>query len=278
MKLNELTCSNCGAPLPSELSPNLQIECSSCGSIYVATDVVEDNVVICPECRTINAEDKRYCSGCGQSMKLYCILCHTENPVGTVYCLNCGGHMAQARAKREHLRRERRKHRQERESILREKEERQREEKLQRLLDDLDEPENHDMAIFQINQMGSNAVSALIETLLNDEDPDARYGSARALGQICGEHGIKGLIKARAAKALIIALADPEPAVRYWSSDALAQCQTQTAIEPLAVLLNDPHDGVRRRVRLALQQIGGHNVEELLESRSKGILGWIKGN
>jgi HEAT repeat protein len=173
----------------------------------------------------------------------------------------------------------RRQHRKEREQILQEKEERQREERLQRLLVDLDEPENHDLALFQINQLGVAAIEALIDTLLNNQDPDARYGSARALGQICNEHGVKGLIRARATKALIRALADREPAVRYWSSDALGKCQSQIAVEPLIALLDDPHEGVRRRVREALQQICGEDFEEIVAAanRPTGILGWIKG-
>ena len=139
-----------------------------------------------------------------------------------------------------------------------EKEARQKEEKLQRLLDALDEPENHSFAIFQLNQMGLDAINPLIETLLHDDDPDARYGSARALGQICSEKEIKGLIKGRAIKALIKSLADDEPAVRFWSAEALGKfrgTQGKRGIEPLSALLKDPHEGVRRQAQRSLQQI-----------------------
>ena len=128
--------------------------------------------------------------------------------------------------------------------------------------------------------MGEEAVAILIETLLNDDDPDARYGSARALGQICNEHHIKGLNKARIAKALITALTDLEPAVRFWSADALGKCKSQTAIESLAALLRDSHPGVRQHALETLQQIGGERVDKILAGldESKGLMGWIKGN
>ena len=279
MNLKELTCSNCGAPLTSDVSPSQRIECGNCGSKFIVTDLIGEESVICPNCQQINTEEKRFCSGCGQSLKVGCLLCYTENSAGTVHCVKCGAHLERARFRRRRMQQERLQHRLERQQILEEKEKRQREEKLRRLLEDLDEPENHDMAIFQINQMGVEAIGPLIDTLLHDDDPDARYGSARALGQICSQHGIKGLIKARSAKALIRALADPEPAVRYWSCDALGRCRSQVAVAPVAALLNDPHDGVRLRAREALQQIGGSEVEAILAAtdRSGGLLGWIKG-
>jgi HEAT repeat protein len=166
----------------------------------------------------------------------------------------------------------------ERLEAFKEKEERQKLEKLQRLLDALDEPENHDFAIYQINQMGLDAVEALIDTLANDHDPDARYGSARALGQICAEKEVKVLIKARTAKALIKALSDPEPAVRYWAAEALGKCQSRVAINPLAELLRDPHEGVRLQAEDSLQKIGGEDIQEVLDqAKSGGFLSWLRG-
>ena len=134
------------------------------------------------------------------------------------------------------------------------------------------------MAIYQINRMGPDAINALI-TLLTDDDPDARYGSARALGQICNSYEVKGLDKARAAKALVKALSDTEPAVRYWSANALGKCKGQTAVEPLAELLNDRHEGVRHQAQRSLQKIGGEKAEKILADQDKkGLLGWLKGN
>ncbi len=282
MKIEELACSNCGAPLPGDFVPNQQIECANCGSIFIATGPeVDDDTITCPGCRTVNDAEKRFCSSCGEALKVDCILCHTQNKVGITHCVTCGAHLERARAKRERSLEKKRQLQQERSQRLKEKKARQKEEKLKKLLDDLDEPENHAFAIYQINQMGVDAVKALIETLLNDTDPDARYGSARALGQICSEHDVKGLIKAKAAKALVTALVDSEAAVRYWSADALGKFGGKIAIEPLAALLNDPHPGVRKQARHTLQAIGGKRVSELLaktDKKSKGLMGWIKGN
>ncbi|MEM7346381.1 MAG: HEAT repeat domain-containing protein [Chloroflexota bacterium] len=166
----------------------------------------------------------------------------------------------------------------ERQQARLEKEARQKQETLERLLEDLDEPENHDFAIYRLNQLGEVAIKPLIETLLQDDDPDARYGSARALGQICHEQAIKVLIKARAAKALMQALKDSEPAVRYWSAEALGKFTGQTAenaIDPLIPLLKDSHKGVAAQARRSLVAIGGPRAEEALE-KSKRFFNWLK--
>jgi hypothetical protein len=182
-----------------------------------------------------------------------------------------------ARARRQQMLEDRRRLQKERGQLLQQKTLRQQAERLQRLLADLDEPKNHDFAIYQINQMGEAAVQPLIETLLNDDDPDARYGSARALGQICSQYEVKGLIKGRSIKALIKALEDREPAVRYWSADALGKCGSQTAIDPLAALLKDRHEGVRECAERALHQLAGEQAAEIIK-KSRGILGWRLGD
>jgi phage FluMu protein Com len=279
MKITELACPNCGASLGSGFAPNQEIHCQHCGSVFLAEQIEAPTTVICPNCRTVNPIDERFCARCGDSLKVGCILCHTENPVGTIYCTNCGAHLENARARRKTMQLERQKLWEERNRLFKEKEARQRVEKLQRLLDDLDEPENHDFAIFQINQLGEEAIDALIETMLTDDDPDARYGSARALGQICNEHQIKMLSKARTAKALIQALEDGEHAVRYWAANALGKCRSHVAVESLAKLLGDKHEGVRKQAKRALERIGGPRVEEILaQTERKGPLTWIKGN
>jgi hypothetical protein len=278
MKIENLACPTCGAPLPGHFVPDRPTECENCGSLLMMAGMEVSKLVLCPQCQTVNTIDKRYCLSCGGSLKMDCILCHAENIVGAVHCAICGAHLERARQRRMDIQDARQRHREERDRVLREKETRQREEKLQRLLEALDEPENHEFAIYQINQMGANAVEAVVETLLNDHDPDARYGSARALGQICSQPEVKGLIKSRSAKALIKALEDDESAVRYWSADALGKCKSVLAIEPLAELLGDNHAGVRERAKLALEQIGTERAREILAERSKGLLGWIKGN
>jgi HEAT repeat protein len=143
----------------------------------------------------------------------------------------------------------------ERLEVLKEKEARQQRERIERLINALDEPENHEFAIFQLDQIGDEAVEALIEALLKDDDPDARYGSAIALGRICAEHDIKVLNKAKAIQALIKALTDPEAAVRFWSAEALGKVKSPLAREPLKALLKDSHQGVRQQARLSLERL-----------------------
>jgi uncharacterized Zn finger protein (UPF0148 family) len=285
MRVKELDCPKCGAPL-TDFAPNKQIECGNCGAVFIAEDITAPSTVLCQNCQTINPINERYCTSCGESLKIDCILCHTENSIETVFCANCGAHLKNALSQREKRRTDRQKLRAEQQRLYEEKEARQRVEKLQRLLDDLDEPENHDFAIYQINQMGEMAIEALVETVLEDDDPDARYGSARAMGQICQEHQIKPLIKARASRALVQALGDHEPAVRYWSADALGKCGSQVAVEPLASLLKDKHQGVRKQARRSLCQIGGERVAQILNQphqkseksvQQKGLIDWIKG-
>jgi HEAT repeat protein len=107
--------------------------------------------------------------------------------------------------------------------------------------------------------MGGEALEALEQTLLTDADPDARYGSAIALGRICAENEIKVLDRAKAIKTLIKALSDPEPAVRYWAAEALGKVKNQMAIDPLTALLKDSHQGVRQQARLSLEKLGAVN-------------------
>lgn len=279
MKIEKLACPTCGAPISGDFSPNQHIECNSCGVPLLITQLETDSPIFCPACRTLNSDEIHFCISCGERLKVECVLCHTNNRIDATYCAKCGAHIKNARARRQEMLTTRRRLQSERAEAFKEKEIRQKQENLERLLAALDEPENHSFAIYQINQMGVEAVKELIFTLLNDHDPDARYGSARALGQICAEKEIKPLIKARTAKALVQALSDHEPAVRYWSAEALGRCKSNLAVEPLAALLKDPHEGVREQARRSLQIIGGERVEELLnQAKSKGILSWIKGN
>lgn len=279
MKLEKLCCPSCGAPLIGNFAPNQQIECNSCGTPLLLTHLDSENPIFCPHCRTLNADEMRFCVNCGHKLKTDCVLCYTENRIDAVYCARCGAHLERARTKRRNLEETRRKMARERTQTLEVKAARQKQEKLERLLADLDEPENHDFAIYQINQMGAEAVEALTDTLLNDQDPDARYGSARALGQICVEKEIKTLVRARTVRALIQSLADPEPAVRFWAAEGLGKCKSQTAIEPLAELLRDPHEGVRQQAALSLKKIGGEQAQEILQrSQSRSLLKWLRGD
>lgn len=255
MKIEKLACPSCGAPLSGDFLPNKKFSCVSCGSTLMVTDLVTDQTIVCPQCQTPNHEEKRFCSNCGTSLKAECVLCYTENRIDAVYCVHCGAHLERAKAKREELQATRRRLQAERSQILTEKEARQKQEKLERLLSELDDPAKHEFAIYQLNQLGDEAIEALIETLLHDSDPDARYGSAVALGRLCAERDIRTLNKAKTVKALIKSLGDIEPAVRYWSAEALGKIKNQVAIKPLTALLKDPHKGVRQQAQQSLEKL-----------------------
>ncbi len=278
MKIEKLACPSCSAPLSGDFAPNQKIECDHCSVPLILTDVNTEYPIFCPKCHTLNGDEVRFCNHCGQQLKVDCILCHTQNRIDTNYCAKCGVHLQRAKTKRRWLREADSLLRQERLEILKEKEARQRQERLERLIEALDEPENHDFAIYQLNQIGTEAVKALVETLLYDEDVDARYGAARALGQIVAEQEVTVLSKARKStvRALVKALDDPELPVRYWAAAALGKCGSNLAIEPLAKLLKEPHKGIRQVARTALENIGGKRVAEILNlKKSPKKLGWI---
>lgn len=234
--------------------------------------------LVCPSCRLSNPVEKRYCIGCGVQLLIDCPRCYTANPIGEIFCLNCGANLGHVRTKREELAEQRQRSQQERQQALVAKEARQRQEKLHRLIQSLKEPGQHEFAIYQLDQFAGDAVKPLIEALSTPDNPHMRSGAARALGQICLKHELTPLLKARAAKALINALADPEPNVRYWAAGALGNFKGQSAqlaVEPLAELLKDRHQEVRQQARLALQNIGGTHAQEILD-KSKGLKGWLK--
>lgn len=260
MKIEKLNCPSCGAAITGDFHPSQQFECNSCGSLLMMSDLATEETILCPSCRTINQSEKRFCSNCGEKLRQKCVMCHAENRIDATHCAHCGVDIKRAVARQRSMLTQRQQLMKERQQAFEEKTARQKEEKLQRLLDALDEPENHDFALYQLNQMGPDAINPLIETLLEDDDPDARYGSARALGQICSEKGIKGLIKGRAIKALINSLNDEEPAVRFWSAEALGKfrgTQGKRAIDPLTALLKDPHEGVRQQAQNSLKWLKG---------------------
>lgn len=255
MRIEKLACPSCGAPLSGDFLPNQQFECGKCGSVLMLTDLETSHTVICPGCRAPNHEDTRFCSNCGGMLKVDCVLCHTENRIDATHCAHCGANLERARAKREEMLELRQRLQKERAQLLKEKEIRQTQEKLERLIAALDEPENHEFAIFQLQTMGDVALDALVDTLLTDPDPDARYGSAIALGRICTDHNLKALDRAKAARALVKALGDGEAAVRFWSAEALGKFKNQIAIEPLTALLKDRHKGVRQQAQASLEKL-----------------------
>lgn len=131
---------------------------------------------------------------------------------------------------------------------------------LEELLGDLANPDKHKPVINQLARMGEEVLRPLVETLLHDDNPYVRYGSARALGRICEEAEIKPAVKTGIAQILAKTLTDPDPEVRYWAAEALGKFErrfSQRVIEPLTALLNDPDESVRRQAQLSLQRIRG---------------------
>ncbi len=188
--------------------------------------------------------------------------------------------LEQAQAMRHELQEARKRSQAERDQAFEEKKARQRKEKLYRLLDELGEPSQQTFTIYQLNQFGTEAIEPLIETLLTNRNPHARYGSIKVLKQICYEHEIKALTKAKVAKVLIKTLADSESKIRQQAARMLGEFKGrpgQLAVEPLGALLNDPQPEVRQQAQQSLQKIGGKRAQEILD-KPKGFMGWLKGD
>jgi serine/threonine protein kinase/formylglycine-generating enzyme required for sulfatase activity len=45
----------------------------------------------CPKCHTKNEAGRKFCSGCGESLRLSCLSCSGEIPVWENFCAECGG-------------------------------------------------------------------------------------------------------------------------------------------------------------------------------------------
>jgi serine/threonine-protein kinase len=283
LKIEQLACPDCGTSLSGDFVPNQQFECAHCGTLLVLTDLETEETIVCPKCHTPNHQERRFCSNCGEQIKIDCVSCHTPNRFDATHCVHCGTDLVRAQTMRRQLLEAKQQARAEREQAFKEKEIRQRKERLQRLINDLDTPAKHAFTIYQLNQLGPDAIEALIDALAHDNPPHIHCGAAKALEYIYTEQEIKGLLKARAAKALATILDNSEPAVRYWAAKALSQFKGQPgqlAVDALALLLNDPYEDVREQARYSLQEIGGERAQKILQENldesGKGFLGWIK--
>ncbi|MEM7035220.1 MAG: zinc ribbon domain-containing protein, partial [Chloroflexota bacterium] len=186
MKIKSLSCPNCGTNLPPTLKPQEQFDCPACHSLLVLTDLATDGLIICDTCNKVNDEQKHFCQDCGEPLRRGCPFCNVNNPVDAEHCRNCGVNIQQAQSRRQGWRNEARRHR----SEWREAHQKAINSELQQFLEDLDDPENHPMAIFGLQMLGTEAVDALIDHL-TDDDPDARYGAAQALGRIGDQKAIQ---------------------------------------------------------------------------------------
>lgn len=258
MKLNLLNCPSCNSPLGSDISPNRPFHCPACGSAVVLTDWTQTGQLICARCGTVNGATNRFCEQCSAVLQAGCPFCYTLNDVATVHCRKCGANLQRAWQRQQTWLTQREKYETERKEALQKAAESEAA-YLARLLLQLNEPENHPAAIPGIRIFGTEAVEPLIR-LLTSEDPDARFGAAKALGDI-GDR--------RAIPALIRALDDPEGAVRFWSLDALGKLKAEEAVETIGKLLQDPRESIRNLAREVLIQIGTPNATRILKQRSK---------
>ncbi|HET9915020.1 MAG TPA: HEAT repeat domain-containing protein, partial [Anaerolineales bacterium] len=184
-----------------------------------------------------------------------CPFCYTQNAISALSCRKCGANLQRAWQRQD--------------SWLAQREQRQRErlqkvaeshtDYLRRLLLQLNEPENHPAAIPGIRIYGREAVEPLID-LLTSEDPDARFGAAKALGDIGDKRAVPGLIKA---------LNDSEGAVRFWSLDALGKLKADEAAEAIGKLLQDQRESIRDLAKEVLTRIGTPNAMKVLKQQSK---------
>ena len=52
--------------------------------------VVKDSMIVCPNCKTQNDADSKFCVNCGNMLKIDCPDCGFELAPGSKFCPNCG--------------------------------------------------------------------------------------------------------------------------------------------------------------------------------------------
>jgi ribosomal protein L40E len=259
LNVQQLNCPACGAPVDIRRQAEQVLTCPACGSSLALTDWAEDGRVICRECGTLNSSQDKFCSQCHQTLQAGCPMCYTLNRLSAVRCRKCGIDLQRAWNRQNTWLTEKRRYDQDRREALRQAQLEDRRKELERLLLQLDDPENHPMAIFYLEQYGGEAVDGLIRQL-RSPDPDARYGAAHTLGRI-GD--------GRAVPPLIDALQDPEFEVRFWAAAALGRLKAAQAVTALARLLKDPAEEVREAASEALERIGGPQAADALRQTKK---------
>jgi membrane protease subunit (stomatin/prohibitin family) len=85
----QVRCGKCGT-----LNGENAKFCSNCGQTLAPAPAPAGAVVACPSCGTQNAATAKFCANCGTSLQapaaLTCPKCSTESPPGTRFCPNCG--------------------------------------------------------------------------------------------------------------------------------------------------------------------------------------------
>ncbi len=223
------------------------------------TDWTDEGQVICDQCGAVNSSESKFCERCATILQSGCPFCYTLNDLDADSCRRCGANLHVAWERQRSWLSDKQRHDAERRATLQQAIEQSQKGEISRLLVQLEEPENHPMAIFCLQQYGASAVEGLIQAL-RSPDVDARYGAAHTLGMIGDTLAIP---------ALTDALADSEPAVRYWAVDALARLRAEAAIPALAGMFKDKSKNVRERAALALEQIGTPAARQALEKAQK---------
>jgi HEAT repeat protein len=117
-----------------------------------------------------------------------------------------------------------------------------------------------ELAARSISELGSAALPDL-EDLLANPDPDHRWWAVRALAEL--EHP-------RVPALLLIALNDPEPAVRQCAALALRQRPSPEAVHDLVRALGDEDRLLAHLAGDALAAIGSPAVESLIQVVEEG--------
>jgi uncharacterized protein YbaR (Trm112 family) len=258
MKLDLLNCPACNSPLEADISPNQPFNCPACGSAIVLTDWTKTGQLVCAKCSKVNGGANKFCDSCGAVLQAGCPFCYTQNSVTAMNCKKCGANLQRAWKRQQTWLTQNEKHEAERKEALQKAAESQAD-YLRRLLIQLNEPENHPAAISGIRLFGKDAVEPLIN-LLTSEDPDARFGAAKTLGDIGDKRAIPGLTTA---------LSDPEGVVRFWALDALGKLKADEAVEAIGKLLRDKQQSIRNLAREVLTEIGTPNAMQVLKQQSK---------
>lgn len=245
MKLEAFACPACGAPIEIQPSPYHRFNCPACGSGLMLTDFTAAGAIVCENCTAVNDPTERFCTACHAALQAGCPYCYALNPLDAFRCSKCGVDLQRAWSQQRSWLHQKQSYDSERRETTRRALLESRRSEIERLLVQLDEPQNHPMAIFCLQQYGQEAVEGLLSAL-TDPDPDARYGAAHTLGLIGDQ---------RAIPALINALKDKEPAVRFWSADALGRLGAVLAVDALALLRKDPSRSVRDQAAAALRRI-----------------------
>lgn len=246
MNLDTLNCPSCGAPINIQPKPYETFTCPACHTALMLTDFTDKGFLVCERCRKVNSPTDRYCIECNAALQAGCPYCYELNPIEAPRCQRCGVDLQRAWGQQRNWLNAKTSYDSERREATRQAILNGRKQEIERLLVQLDEPQNHPLAIFCLQQYGEEAVDGLMQAL-SSPDPDARYGAAHTLGLIGARQAIP---------ALINALSDAEPAVRFWAANSLGSLKAAEAVQALFRLRKDKTRSVRDKALEALKSIG----------------------